>query len=78
MAQMLVVVSKIKALAKVGGLRTSEEFCKALSDKVGGFIIEAAKAAKADGRGTIKARDIPVMKIIREEPEEEPEETPEE
>jgi len=56
---MLVVVSKVKALAKIGGLRTSEEFCDALSQAVGEVIIEAAKAAKADDRSTIKARDLP-------------------
>jgi hypothetical protein len=56
---MLVVTSKVKALAKVGGLRTSAEFVKALSDAVGLIVIEAAKQAKADNRGTIKARDLP-------------------
>jgi histone H3/H4 len=59
MAQALVVSSKIKALAKVGGLRTSAEFIEALSEKVGLIVIEAAKKAKADKRGTIKARDLP-------------------
>jgi histone H3/H4 len=59
MANTLVVVSKVKALAKIGGLRTSSEFCEALSEQVGTIIIEAAKSAKSDGRGTIKARDLP-------------------
>lgn len=64
---MLVVVSKIKGLAKVGGLRTSVEFCEALSDQVGTIIIEAAKKAKADKRGTIKARDLPGISFVEEE-----------
>ena len=55
----LIVVSAVKALAKIGGLRTSVEFCEALSKEVGGIIIQAAKLAKADNRGTIKARDLP-------------------
>jgi len=74
MAQ-LIVVSKVKALAKIGGLRTSIEFCEALNGPVGMMIIEAAKRAKADGRATIKARDLPeiTMDVVPEEesPEEE-------
>jgi histone H3/H4 len=61
MAQTLVVTSKIKALAKIGGLRTSAEFIDALSKAVGSIVISAAKQAKADNRGTIKARDLPVV-----------------
>lgn len=74
MAQALVVSSKVKALAKIGGLRTSAEFIEALSQQVGLIIIEAAKQAKADKRGTIKARDLPDISF-EEEPTEEPEES---
>lgn len=63
----LVVVSKVKALAKVGGLRTSSEFCEALSKEVGRIVIEAAKAAKTDERGTIKARDLPNISFNADE-----------
>ena len=59
MSKVLVVASKIKELAKIGGLRTSAEFVDALSKQVGLIVIEAAKRAKADNRSTIKARDIP-------------------
>jgi histone H3/H4 len=59
--EMLVVVSRVKKLAKVADLRTSEEFCEALSHHVGELIIKAARAAKADDRSTIKARDLPKM-----------------
>jgi hypothetical protein len=67
MANTLVVVSKVKALAKVGGLRTSVEFCEALSNEVGKIVIEAAKRAKGDGRGTVKARDLPEIEFADSE-----------
>ena len=67
----LVVVSKVKSVAKVGGLRTSSEFCEALSKKVGEILIESAKAAKADNRGTIKARDLPNISYNVEDEDEE-------
>jgi len=56
---MLVVVSQIKAMAKAAGLRTSLDFCTALSDSLQDVIIFAAKSAKKDGRSTIKDRDLP-------------------
>lgn len=65
---MLVVVSKIKAMAKAAGLRTSAEFCDQLSEEVQSIVIQAAKNAKAAKMGTIKDRHMP--KITLEEPEE--------
>ena len=64
--EMLIVVSRVKKLAKVVDLRTSEEFCEALSQHVGELIIKAAKSAKSDNRATIKARDIPEMTFSEE------------
>ena len=55
---MLIVASKVKAMAKAGGLHTSQEFIDALSKEVEDKVIEAAKAAKSDGRKTLKARDL--------------------
>jgi len=65
---MLVVVSKIKAMAKAAGLRTSLEFCDKLSEEVQAVIIQAAKNAKAAKMSTIKDRHMP--KIVLEDPEE--------
>jgi histone H3/H4 len=56
---MLVVASKVKAMAKAGGLRTSQEFIDALSAKIEDLVIAAAKAAKDKNRQTLKARDLP-------------------
>jgi len=59
MARTLVVSSKIKELAKVGGMRASNEFIEELSQQVGLIVIEAAKRTKENKRAVIKARDIP-------------------
>lgn len=59
MSKVLVITSKVKEVARAGGLRTSAEFVDALSEHVGEVIIKAAMKAKADKRGTIKARDLP-------------------
>ncbi len=64
---MLVVVSQIKAMAKAVGLRTSLDFCTALSESLQDVIIFAAKSAKADGRGTIKERDLPALVLEKKE-----------
>lgn len=58
MAQMLVVVSKIKSLAKVADLRAANEFFDALSEKVGAMVIESAKNCKERGAKTLKAEDL--------------------
>jgi len=64
---MLVVVSKIKAVAKAGGLRTSQEFCDALSKMVGNMVIESAKKCKEEDMGTIKARHLNGLEFVFEE-----------
>jgi histone H3/H4 len=55
----LVVVSKLKALVKAGGLRTSAEFVEALNSKVAEIVIQAAQNCKEDGdRKTLKPKDL--------------------
>lgn len=56
----LVVASKIKALAKKKGLRTSAEAIEALSEVVESVINSAVKKAKEEGVATIKERHIGV------------------
>ena len=60
---MLIVVSKVKAAAKAVGFRCGIEVCEALNKVATDVLIAAAKAAKADGRATIKERDIPKITI---------------
>ena len=55
---MLVVASKVNAMAKAGGFRTSQEFIDALSKEVEDRVVAAVKAAKDDKRQTLKARDL--------------------
>ena len=55
----LIVVSKVKELAKAGGLRTSSEFINELNKMVGTMVVEAAQKCKEDGtRQTLKAEDL--------------------
>lgn len=58
MAEVLVVSSRVKALAKKSDLRTSGEFIDALSDMVEAAVKNAVGKAKEDKRGTLKARDL--------------------
>jgi histone H3/H4 len=67
MAQMLVVVSKVKAMGKAVDFRISLEFCERLSEKLGDIVIAAVKIAHADGRGTVKARDMPIITLESKE-----------
>jgi len=54
----LVVVSKVKDFVKEQGLQTSETAVDAISDTVRELLTKAIERAKANGRQTIKDRDI--------------------
>jgi histone H3/H4 len=56
--EILVVQSKVKALAKKAGYRFSGDAVKALSECVSKCVAEAGKRAKANRRSTIKEQDI--------------------
>lgn len=60
MGDLLVVQSKVKDFAKKAkkDLRFSGDAVKALSDKVGAIIKEAAVRADKNGRKTVKPQDI--------------------
>ncbi len=62
-AQMLVVVSKVKAMGKAVGFRISLEFCEKLSEALYNILVASVKKAQADGRGTVKARDLPAITL---------------
>jgi histone H3/H4 len=56
----LVVVSKVKAYIRASaGMNTSDAVTEALSELVRGACEQAVAKAKADGRKTVMARDIP-------------------
>jgi len=56
---MLVVVSKIKAMGKKVNLRIGMDFCTKLSEVIVQIVIAAAKNAREEGMGTVKARHMP-------------------
>ncbi|MFZ5861275.1 MAG: hypothetical protein ACOYXR_00295 [Nitrospirota bacterium] len=59
MAEMLVVSSKIKRLVREkADFNTSAETLDALSQRVEKMCLDAIERARADGRKTVKARDI--------------------
>lgn len=58
MAELLVVRSKVKEVAKKKKMRMGEEAVIAISKAVEMIIDKAAERAKASGRGTIQGRDI--------------------
>lgn len=66
---MVIVVSKVKAMAKAVDLRLSQEACEAISGIVQQVVIESAKAAKAEKIGTIKKRHIPGVNFVEQEEE---------
>ena len=58
--EVLVVVSKVKAYIRASaGMNTSDAVTEALSELVRGACEQAVAKAKADGRKTVMARDIP-------------------
>ncbi len=58
MAEVYVVQSKVKALAKKKGFRFSGDAVGALSKKVEEALARAGARAKANKRQTIKAADL--------------------
>jgi histone H3/H4 len=58
MAEMLIVRSKVKAVAKKKGMSFGADAADALSAAVEDMVNRAVERAKANGRKTIKGRDI--------------------
>jgi histone H3/H4 len=59
MADILVVASKVKKfIREKSGMNTSAEILEELSRKVEQLCLEAVEKAKADGRKTVKGRDL--------------------
>ena len=58
MAELLVVRSKVKDVAKKKKMRMGEDAVKALSRQVECLIDAAAERAKSNRRGTIQGKDI--------------------
>lgn len=59
MADVLVVVSKVKKIVKEQGLRTGEGFVEALSKKVEEMINQAINKVKQEGKKkTLGAEDL--------------------
>lgn len=60
-SDILVVTSKVKKMIKEqGGCNTSGETIETLSKAIEKLCMRGVEAAKADGRKTVMARDIPV------------------
>jgi histone H3/H4 len=61
MADVLVVTSKVKKMIKEkGGMNTSSETVEVLSKAIEQLCLKGIESAKADGRKTVMARDIPI------------------
>ena len=59
MADILVVASKIKKFVREkAGMSTSAEILEGLSRKVEQICLDAIEKARADGRKTVKGRDL--------------------
>ena len=59
MADVLVVTSKIKKFVREkAGFNTSAELIESLSQEVEKLCLAAIERAKADGRKTVKGRDL--------------------
>jgi len=58
MADVLVVVSKVKAYIKNKGCNTSAESIEELDKRVKMILDAAVKRTEANGRKTVKAQDI--------------------
>ena len=56
MAELLVVRSKIKEVAK--GMNVAGDFAEALSKKVEELIQQACERARANGRRTVQPKDL--------------------
>ena len=58
MAEVLVVTSKVKKLAKEQGMRTSADAVQALSDIVAAKVKEGIEKARGAGKKTVQASDL--------------------
>jgi hypothetical protein len=59
MAEMLVVVSKVKKMVKDAGYRTGGDYVEALSTKINAMIAASIERVKADGKKkTLGAEDL--------------------
>lgn len=59
MAEMLVVVSKVKKIVKDAGFRTGGDYVDALSSKIGSMVQASIEKVKADGgKKTLGAEDL--------------------
>lgn len=59
MAEVLVVVSKVKKIVKEQGLRTSDGFIEALSKKVEDMVKQSIDKVKSEGKKkTLGAEDL--------------------
>jgi len=59
MADILVVVSKIKKMVKEQGLRTGEDYINSLSSKVEGMVKQSVEKVKSEGKKkTLGAEDL--------------------
>jgi histone H3/H4 len=59
MADILVVASKVKKFVREkSGMSTSAEVLEGLSQKVEQVCLDAIEKARADGRKTVKGRDL--------------------
>ena len=59
MADILVVASRVKKFVREkSGMNTSMEVLEGLSRKIEKICIEAIEKARADGRKTVKNRDL--------------------
>ncbi len=59
MADVLVVASKVKKMVKEkSGFNTSAELLEGLSQRVEQLCLQAIERARADGRKTVKGRDL--------------------
>jgi histone H3/H4 len=59
MAEVLVVTSKVKKFIRdKSGFNTSSELIESLSQKVEQLCLSAIQQAQADGRKTVKGRDL--------------------
>ena len=57
MAEVLVVVSKVKKMAKEAGMRTSADYINTLSEQVAVKVRAAIEKAKAGNKKTIQSVD---------------------
>lgn len=59
MAEIIVVVSRIKKMGKEAGVRTGKDYIEALSVKVDGIVKASIEKVKAEGtKKTVGAEDL--------------------